>query len=349
MKPKIFLFLPQIFALAGLGCGAQQDATSTEPIAELVSALSQCGGSCPAGYHPSGYYFSSSCCGSFGCWTTDSNAVTCEPNSGTSFGTCGLGCPTGYSPTSYDYDSSCCRGSCYTTDNNATTCRANCIAGGKCSLPGKSGVCASGLISCTSGLPVCEQVVTASPEVCGDGLDNDCNGVVDDPTLCMRPTCSASFSPPMACGPNTTVSWNCTNATSCTYSCTGTWTGSGSGACSGSAELPLDATGEHCSLVASGAGGTATVSVSTYCIPPPPRCSVSFGSRPACGGNAQVTWNCTGATSCTYSCTGTVVGSGALDCSGSTQLPVGIAGEHCIVSAVGAGGTGTATASTTCI
>lgn len=346
MKPRVLAFL-LLASLVGIGCGAQPNDKSAAPVAEVISAL--CGRGCPTDFHPSGYYYSPECCGAFGCWTTDSNAVTCEANLGASFRTCGSSCPTGYSAASYVHDSSCCHGSCYTSGNNATNCDQICIAGSKCIVPGKLGVCASGLMTCVAGRPLCEQVTTASPEVCGDGLDNDCNGVVDDPSVCMRPTCSARFSPPTACGPNTTVSWNCTNARSCTYSCTGTWTGSGSGPCSGSAELPLDAAGEHCSLFASGAGGTATVSASTYCNPPPPQCNGAFGSRPTCGGNAQVTWNCTGATSCTYSCTGTFIGSGPLDCSGSMQIPVGSAGEHCTIIAVGAGGTGSATASTDCI
>lgn len=44
---------------------------------------------------------------------------------------------------------------------------------------GGLGVCAVGVIQCSHGYQYCEQATNASPEVC-DGLDNDCNGVVDD-------------------------------------------------------------------------------------------------------------------------------------------------------------------------
>jgi uncharacterized repeat protein (TIGR01451 family) len=44
---------------------------------------------------------------------------------------------------------------------------------------GKLGVCAPGLTACSAGAIVCNQNVQPSPESC-DGLDNDCNGVVDN-------------------------------------------------------------------------------------------------------------------------------------------------------------------------
>ena len=41
------------------------------------------------------------------------------------------------------------------------------------------GVCAAGLVRCVNGAPACTQVEQAGDEVC-DGLDNDCNGRVDE-------------------------------------------------------------------------------------------------------------------------------------------------------------------------
>jgi hypothetical protein len=50
--------------------------------------------------------------------------------------------------------------------------------GGACST-GQLGVCAAGTTTCQSGVLSCTQDVFPTAEVC-DGLDNDCDGVVDD-------------------------------------------------------------------------------------------------------------------------------------------------------------------------
>ncbi len=45
---------------------------------------------------------------------------------------------------------------------------------------GNSGECAAGTKICSGGAIVCNQSVGPNPEVCGDSLDNDCDGVVDN-------------------------------------------------------------------------------------------------------------------------------------------------------------------------
>jgi hypothetical protein len=59
-----------------------------------------------------------------------------------------------------------------------------CDGGGTACDTGMPGVCSAGLNECVTGTTLrCKATVTASSEVC-DGLDNDCNGMVDDKAPC---------------------------------------------------------------------------------------------------------------------------------------------------------------------
>jgi MYXO-CTERM domain-containing protein len=78
------------------------------------------------------------------------------------------------------------------------------------------GVCDKGITACVNGTLVCQSSIQPQPEVC-DGLDNDCNGIVDDGSLIDAPT--AAETPcwdidPTACttpcsyvGATNTVTW----------------------------------------------------------------------------------------------------------------------------------------------
>ncbi|MGC4090544.1 MAG: MYXO-CTERM sorting domain-containing protein [Polyangiaceae bacterium] len=60
----------------------------------------------------------------------------------------------------------------------------SCPGGGVPCDTGKQGLCAAGLTECAiMGDPVCKPQYTAQAEKC-DNVDNDCNGMVDDGTLC---------------------------------------------------------------------------------------------------------------------------------------------------------------------
>jgi hypothetical protein len=82
------------------------------------NAMSQCGMSCPAGYHPTGYSCNLGCGGS--CWSD--NQVSCQPDCGATFQSCGMSCPAGYHPTGYSCSLSC-GDSCWS--DNQVTCQSN--------------------------------------------------------------------------------------------------------------------------------------------------------------------------------------------------------------------------------
>ncbi len=53
--------------------------------------------------------------------------------------------------------------------------------GQKCKISGKVGPCAEGVvIGCTGGNVVCKEIFQKGVELCGDGIDNDCDGKTDE-------------------------------------------------------------------------------------------------------------------------------------------------------------------------
>ncbi|MCB9626971.1 MAG: putative metal-binding motif-containing protein [Sandaracinaceae bacterium] len=60
-------------------------------------------------------------------------------------------------------------------------------AGETCDVPGAQGICAQGLTQCSGATLECIPVNVMAAETC-DGLDNDCDGTVDDGDLCASGT-----------------------------------------------------------------------------------------------------------------------------------------------------------------
>lgn len=101
-------------------------------------------------------------------------------------------------------------------DGTSTDCPAdggNEGGGAACST-GKPGVCADGTTVCASGQVTCSPNTAATTEVCGDTLDNDCDGTVDN-GCCVATTCQAEG---VTCG---SISDGCGQTLEC-GTCSGT-------------------------------------------------------------------------------------------------------------------------------
>ncbi|HXG19850.1 MAG TPA: putative metal-binding motif-containing protein [Methylomirabilota bacterium] len=70
---------------------------------------------------------------------------------------------------------------CDALDNNCDGAvdEGNPGGGAACST-GRPGVCSAGILVCTNGALVCQQTTQPGAEICVDGLDNDCDGIVDN-------------------------------------------------------------------------------------------------------------------------------------------------------------------------
>lgn len=70
---------------------------------------------------------------------------------------------------------------CDAVDNdcNGQVDEGNPGGGGAC-MTGQQGICAPGTLNCQGGSLVCQQNAQASPEECGDSLDNNCDGQVNE-------------------------------------------------------------------------------------------------------------------------------------------------------------------------
>ena len=87
--------------------------------------------------------------------------------------------------TSYQPQSETCNGQ--DDDCDGQTDETFAKMGMTCVVSGTSGPCAAGTYTCTQGKEECTSSYTASAELCGDGVDNDCDGTVDEAQCTCKP------------------------------------------------------------------------------------------------------------------------------------------------------------------
>ncbi len=102
-----------------------------------------------------------------------------------------------------------------------------CAGGGDACDTGQPGACAQGVRQCHDGRLACVQTVTPGAERC-DGVDNDCNGTVDDgmglcpaSQVCDRGVCLDRCTQELGCAPGftCTAAGTCAEASCTTVTC----------------------------------------------------------------------------------------------------------------------------------
>ena len=143
-------------------------------------------------------------------------------------------------------------------------------------------------------------LATAALAACGGGSGGDSGNDPGTPPPSPAPTVSLSASPAsIASGSSSTLTWNSTNATSCTAS--GDW--SGSKATSGTQSTGALTGNKSYTLACIGDGGSVTRSVTvTVTAPPPPAPTLTLTATPqtiVSGQAAMLSWSSANATTCT--------------------------------------------------
>ncbi len=76
---------------------------------------------------------------------------------------------------------------------NGSTDENNPGGGNPCTVPGQQGLCANGVLTCLSGLLECPQSVNPTTEICGNFLDEDCDGTADNGCGCTPGSMTTTY------------------------------------------------------------------------------------------------------------------------------------------------------------
>jgi hypothetical protein len=212
------------------------DTGSCTPSAELCNGLDDdCDGQIDNGNPESGQPCQTGNAGvcAAGVTTCEAGALACAPSMSASAEVCdgldndcngqiddgvggGQACNTGMPGICADGQTSCANGSvecipvtgpqaesCNGVDDdcNGQVDNGNPGGGGACNT-GMPGICAAGTTQCSGGGLVCQQNQGAGNEVCGNGLDDNCNGQVDEGcNTCAHDLCVTGVALTLGCHP----------------------------------------------------------------------------------------------------------------------------------------------------
>ncbi len=197
--------------------------------------------------------------------------------------------------------------------------------GGIACNTGLLGVCSTGTTACSGGAIICVQNVSATAEVC-DGLDNNCNGAVDDGA-------ASACNDGLTCTTDACSSGTCTNTVQAGFCRI-------SGVCYANGTLRP---GFPCQVCNSSVSNSAWSNVTSGTVCAAASCSGGvFTAASVCNGAgscvAGSTTNCspytcnTGGTACLTSCTTSSQCASGFYCNGSTCVALKAAGSPCALS-----------------
>lgn len=173
-------------------CGVAAGGGEEEETATAAQSLTQCGSSCPAGWHPASRRCNKAC-GAY-CSASAPNEVTCEPDV-EAFYQCASTCPLGWHITQYACVESC--GPC--NGNNHSRCARNALSFDQCSTVCPAGYSRVGDAfhdpACFYPYPNPNAASCAANRTCGGMSCDDGNPCTNDFVDYTNCTCTHTIAP----------------------------------------------------------------------------------------------------------------------------------------------------------